>query len=153
VECRELQHEYEIIGRAEQVSLPILDQKLAHARIDSGARTSAIWGQATIVDNRLHVKFFGEEKEYIFESYGRQAVASSNGHIDQRYTIKMPVVIGGKKINATFTIANRSMQVYPILIGRNVLRGKFVVDVKRGTILKASEAARIKYLNNLIDEN
>jgi hypothetical protein len=34
------------------------------------------------------------------------------------------------------------LQVYPVLIGRNVLRGKFIVDVKRGKPLIHQERLR-----------
>ena len=33
---------------------------------------------------------------------------------------------------ATFTLADRSTQVYPVLIGRATLNGKFIVDVQKG---------------------
>ena len=142
-----------VIGRAEIVRFPLLGDHKVHARIDSGARTSAIWGSASVKDSVLHVFFFGDESnEYTFETFGRQAVASSNGHIDKRYTIKMPVVLKGKRIFATFTIANRSTQVYPVLIGRNVLRGKFIVDVTLGKTLSSKEQSKIKDLEKLVEE-
>ena len=51
--------------------------------------------------------------------------------------IKMLVIISGKKIRARFTLANRSTQKYPVLVGRNILRRKFVVDVKHKHIGRA----------------
>lgn len=146
-------HTKKIIGRSEIVRFPVLDEQKVHARIDSGARTSAIWGSAYVNEGVLHVTFFGQEDNtYQFNDYGRQAVASSNGHIDKRYTIKMPVVLKGKRVLATFTIADRSSQVYPVLIGRNVLRGKFVVDVTLGKTLNVKEKEKIRALNTLIEK-
>lgn len=145
--------EYKTIGRAEIVRFPLLGEQKVYARIDSGARTSAIWGDAAVRDGVLEVTFFGDATQvYTFTHYGRQAVASSNGHIDKRFTIKIPVVLKGKRILATFTIANRSTQVYPVLIGRNVLRGKFIVDVKLGKTLKSQESAKIKDLKTIVEE-
>lgn len=140
-----------VIGRAEQVRFPQLDGKKVYARIDSGARTSAIWGSANIDDqNVLWVSFFGHmDKNYSFNKFGKQAVTSSNGHIDVRFTVKLSVVLSGRKIRATFTIANRQTQVYPVLIGRNVLRGKFIVDVQKGKALIQSEKKKIAYLEVL----
>lgn len=83
--------------------------------------------------------FEGDGVEHKFDAYGQQVVATSMGHIDTRYTIKTVVKLKGRRIRATFTIADRSTQVYPVLIGRNVLRGKFVVDVQFGKSLKAKE--------------
>lgn len=141
-----------VIGRAEVVKFPDLDDRKVHARIDSGARTSAIWGTARVDDGQLVVSFFGEDNEYRFNDYGKQAVSSSNGHIDLRYTVKLTVVLAGRKVKATFTIANRQTQVYAVLIGRNVLRGKFIVDVKLGKVMKAEEKARISHLKSLVEK-
>lgn len=140
-----------IIGRAEQVRFPQLEDKIVHARIDSGARTSAIWGSAVIDDQDvLNVSFFGNYTiEHSFKDYGKQAVASSNGQVDVRFTVKLIVVIDNRRIRATFTIANRQTQVYPVLIGRNVLCGKFIVDVQKGRTLRKLEKKRISDLNRL----
>jgi hypothetical protein len=43
---------------------------------------------------------------------------------------------------ATFTLADRSSQVYPVLIGRATLRGKFIVDVQMGSPLREEEEKR-----------
>jgi len=149
-----LEKEKKVIGRAEAVRFPEQNDISAHARIDSGARTSAIWGEAKVnSDGQLEVSFFGDtSKVFTFPEYGRLAVATSTGHIDKRFTIRLLVVIKGKKIRATFTIANRETQVYPVLIGRNVLRGKFIVDVKVGKALKSAEKKRIESLQAELGE-
>lgn len=144
-----------IIGRAEKILFPDLTKEPVHARIDSGARTSAIWGEAQVNDeNRLVVTFFGNKDiQYIFPEYGRQVVASSNGHTEARFTVRLLVVIDTRKVRATFTIANRSTQVYPVLVGRNILRSKFIVDVNLGTVLTTAERKRIKQLESLLEES
>lgn len=144
-----------IIGRAEQVKFPELDDVKVHARIDSGARTSAIWGDAMVnQDGKLEVTFFGDSsKKYEYAEFDRQVVATSTGHIEKRYKIRLLIVLKGKKIRASFTIANRSSQVYPVLIGRNVLRGKFLVDVKVGKVLGKAEKRRIGKLQSLLEED
>lgn len=145
--------EKQLIGSAEIIGLPRISTKGVHARIDSGARTSSVWGSARVGKNgHLFVAFFGESQKYEFEGYGQQVVASSTGHTEQRFTVKMPVLIKGRRILATFTIANRSSQVYPVLIGRNVLRGKFIVDVELGNRLKTKEKARIAELQSELQE-
>ena len=57
-------------------------------------------------------------------------------------------MIKKRRIRAHFTIANRRTQVYPVLIGRNVLYGKFVVDVAKGTPLIEAERQRSEALQN-----
>ncbi len=65
-----------------------------------------------------------------FEQFETREVTSSNGIKEERYMVKLLVKMDGRSIRARFTLANRSTQKYPVLIGRNVLRGKFVVDIK-----------------------
>ena len=145
--------EKKTIGRAELVRFPELGDEAVHARIDTGARTSAIWGNANVEGDQLVVTFFGDAaKIYRFPSYGQMVVASSNGHTDKRYTITLVVVIKGRKVKATFTIADRKTQVYPVLVGRNVLRGKFIVDVTLGKTLPQAEKERIASLQTLLEK-
>ena len=143
-----------VIGSAEYIKFPELQDTKVHARVDSGARTSAIWGDASVNEaGHLEVVFFGDPTlRHTFTAYGRLAVATSTGHIDKRFTVRLLAVVKGKKIRATFTIANRASQVYPVLIGRNILRGKFVVDVKQGKKLKTLERQRIAQLQSTLHE-
>lgn len=133
------------IGRSTTIDLPELGCRAVPVRIDTGARTSALGAQSVTEnpDGGLDVVFFvpgnpfytGKVKH--FTSFGQTEVRSSNGHTSLRYTIRTRVVLSGRTIRATFTLADRSTQLYPVLIGRNVLRGKFIVDVKLGTSIQS----------------
>ncbi len=149
-----------IIGRVEKISFPELDGGAVLARIDTGAQTSAIWvSRAEVVHDRLEVVFFGKGhpnytgKVYYFDEFTHGMVASSNGQAEARYKIRLLLKISGKKIRARLTLADRSTQVYPVLIGRNVLRGKFIVDVNLGAPLKDTENARSKALQAKLSKN
>ena len=149
-----------VIGRAEVLSFPEIGIHDVHARIDTGAQTSAIWvSSAQIVNGRLEVVLLGKGhagytgNKIIFEDYSRAMVASSNGQAEARFKVKILVKLAGKKIRATFTLADRSTQVYPVLVGRNILRGKFVVDVKQGTSLREIEKTRSAKLQALLAES
>jgi len=138
-----------IIGRAEEVSFPSLGIGTVHARIDTGAQTSSIWASKTRVeDGRLAVVFFGKGhkaytgEEIWFDDFSQTVVASSNGQVDLRYKVRATMKIAGRRIRARLTLADRSAQVYPVLVGRSALRGKFVVDVSSGSPLKVKEKAR-----------
>lgn len=138
-----------IIGRAERIDLPDFGATMIPARVDTGAKTSALWASDIVEkDGRLMFRLFGESSEFYsgeeinVAEYGRRLVSNSTGHVEQRYTIKTQVIVQKRKVLATFTLANRSSQVYPILLGRNILRGKFVVDVKLGSPLIAEERQR-----------
>ena len=127
-----------LLGRAELASFPEINVINIPARIDTGAKTSAIW--ATDIheesDGRLSFLLFDEtsphhvpHRHYVPE-HQRIVVKSTIGAVEERYKVRLLVNLNGRLIRASFTLANRSQQVYPVLIGRNVLRGKFVVDVE-----------------------
>jgi hypothetical protein len=149
-----------LIGRAEKVYFPELGDAMLYARIDTGARTSSIWATAiTETNDGLLVRFASPNhdiyaQQLTFPHYDRVHVASSMGHTQIRYKIKMPIVLGGRRILASFTLADRSTQVYPVLIGRATLTGKFVVDVASGNPLKELEDQRSAELQkDIIEEH
>lgn len=127
-----------VIGRAENVAFPEIHEEVIDARIDTGAATSSIFGTATEVNGRLEVHFLAGTSAtahralHYFDEFKQVTVASSNGDRQRRYKVKVLVVLNKRRIRAWFTIADRSTQAYPVLIGRNVLTNKFVVDVSRG---------------------
>ncbi|PID32889.1 peptidase, partial [Candidatus Saccharibacteria bacterium] len=114
-----------VVGRVEKIKLAGLFDKALHARIDTGATISSVWASNIHADDDgLHFTLLGEGHplytgEVIdFEEYSKRAVRSSNGQAELRYQIKTPVRIKGKRVNARITLADRSTQVYPVLIGR-----------------------------------
>ncbi len=132
-----MHNNYEIIGQAEHIDFPELGIVAIPARIDTGARTSAIWASSVqeTADGLEFVLFdkqspFYSGEKILVKSFERRLVTPSNGLAEERYMVKLLVTIGGRKIRARFTLANRSTQRYAVLVGRNVLRGKFVVDIK-----------------------
>ena len=124
------------LGRAELISLPGIDVIDIPARIDTGAQTSAIWATDIKEDEAgLSFYLFDESSEHhrpvrhTVTNYHRIIVRSTNGVSERRFKVKLLLRISDRTIRASFTLANRSRQVYPVLIGRNVLKGKFIVDV------------------------
>ncbi len=146
------------LGRAELISLPEIDVIDIPARIDTGAKTSAIWATDIRETN-------GELSFYLFDEssahhrpvrhtvmhYKRIIVTSTIGASEERYKVKLLLKLGGRTIRASFTLANRSRQVYPVLIGRNVLKGKFIVDVDldRSGIAKDKQEDSEQMIKNL----
>lgn len=148
-----------VIGGVEEVSFPELNVRKIHARIDTGAKTSAIWASNIAeIDGKLSFVLFGPESKYYTgqplsaRQYTKRVVASSNGMTQERYLIKLLLEISGKRMRASFTLADRSTQVYPVLIGRRVLSGRFLVNVKQGKRLTEEERRRSKELQTQLGE-
>ena len=105
------------------------------ARIDTGARTSSLWvSDVTIDDGIATFKLFGKGAPwYTGKIIRRQIletrdVTSSTGHEQTRPVVGFSIRMHGRRMSAKFTLSDRSTQTYPILIGRNTLRGNFLVD-------------------------
>ena len=145
-----------IIGRVEQITFPSLNGVKMHARIDTGAKTSSMWALST--EERatgLFVVFPLENGATVsdtFVHYSQVKVSSSMGHEQVRYKVRLSAVIKKRRIYATFTLADRSRQVYPVLIGRKILMRKFIVDVAKGSPLLEEEERRSAILQECIEE-
>jgi len=146
------------IGRSEHIFLPELGIKNLPARIDTGATVSAIWASSIEEkDETLTFTLFDKGSDYYTgkqittSHYSKRAVASSMGHVEVRFQVEMLVKLKGRKIRAKMTLANRSTQTYPVLIGRNILRNKFIVDVAGGKTLNSVERERRSQLNKLTE--
>jgi len=128
------------IGRFEYVWLVATGQKKIPARIDTGARTTAVWASQIIEqDGELTWCFFDEGSPFFTgekmktRHYTQRVVATSTGHREIRYVVPITIQIKGRRVRSRCTLANRSKQTFPVLIGRNTLSGKFVVDVHNGS--------------------
>jgi hypothetical protein len=149
-----------IIGRVERISFPEIGIKGVHAKIDSGADLSSLWATGIHEEKGvLHFKLFGAKsphytgKEIMIPSphYLLTRIANSFGHKELRYVVKLQIKLGGKLLLATFTLSDRSRKTYPILIGRKLLKGKFLIDVGRGTPLKDIEEKKKLRLKNELE--
>lgn len=144
-----------VIGRAERADLLDLAASRVPVKVDTGADASSIWAHATEIRNdKLYVIFFGESSEFhtgeehAFDQgeYSVTRIASSFGHRELRYKVKLRIKLKGRIINGTFTLSDRSQKLYPILIGRSLLTNKFIVDVSKGSPLRDAEKERAKKL-------
>ena len=128
-----------IIGEVEKVTFKTKDLRL-NARIDTGAETSSLG----VVDQqpferdgkkwlRFSVKDPAKEKLIFFERpVVRIASIKRHGAENvERPVVKLKVMLGTIEMERKFTLADRSKYEFPVLIGRNVLNGKYLVDVNR----------------------
>lgn len=149
--------EKKLIGRAEYVTFLDVNTERVAARIDTGARSSSVWAtEIREMGGSLSFILFGPGSQFYTgerlatRSYWKTVVASSMGAMQERYVVRLRIKIKGKRMRARFTLADRSTQVYPVLVGRNILRGKFIVDVRAGKPLVSAEKARTAQLKSLL---
>lgn len=133
-----------IIGRVERVDFPRFGLIGLEAKVDTGARTSSIHCtdvrvEAEHDDGSRNISFTlldPEHPDYNGRRFrarqvGMRVVRSSNGDEQERHVVEADLVIAGRTIRTEFTLADREAMNYPVLLGRRLLRGNFLVDVAK----------------------
>jgi hypothetical protein len=137
-----------IIGRKEKITLPELGLNLVWAKIDTGAYTSSLHAEEireevlegkTVLKFQIlmsqHSKFTG--KTLVFEKFREKKVKNSFGQTEIRYLIETKLQLAGETFRAEFTLSDRSSMKNSVLLGRKILRGKFLVDVSKTNLGKS----------------
>jgi hypothetical protein len=70
-------------------------------------------------------------EEIRFENFAQKKIKNSFGEMEERHVVKILFHIGKKKIRSTVSLSNRDNMRYPVLVGRRLLKGKFLIDVNR----------------------
>src|SRR5690606_15138843 len=69
-----------------------------------------------------------DAREVELPVHDRRVVRSSSGHAQERPVVLTDVHIAGRTVRAELTLTDRDEMVFRMLIGRELLRGGFVVD-------------------------
>jgi hypothetical protein len=118
------------------------------ARIDTGAKTCSLHVEQMEIDDESPQRLGNIGKEIRFLIKGDdgktawlegtiaaavrvRSSALKNGEFDQRYKVKLPLQWKDVRKEVLVTLTDRTDMVYPLLIGRNFLRGDFLVDVSK----------------------
>lgn len=128
-----------IIGCAEWVALPELDLPLIKARVDSGAKTSAIHAydiQPFEQEGETYVKFKIhpiQKNRRITQNctakvIDQRTIKSSNGSSETRFVVLTPIVLGDQRWEIELTLTNRDAMGYRMLLGREAMRNRVLVD-------------------------
>lgn len=127
-----------IIGRTDIADFPKLGLFQVDIKIDTGAYTSAIHcSEVEEKDNKLYCTFYSKGhpnfsgKHVVFDAYSRTDVKSSNGYKENRFKIKSNIVIFGKTYPINLTLSTRDDMKFPVLLGRQFINKKFLVDVSQ----------------------
>jgi hypothetical protein len=129
------------IGRKEKISLPEWGITNIAAKIDTGAYTSAIHSdfvqeETDEMGNKVltftvlpitHKKYSG--KVLRTSNYTTKKVKNSFGQAENRYKIVTKVRFFGEEFDAEFTLSDRTNMRNQVLLGRKILKGRFLVDV------------------------
>ena len=128
-----------IIGWREWVALPELNLPAIKAKVDTGARTSAL--HAFLIEPYSHdsidmVRFLihpiQRNLDFHVECrapiYDFREVTDSGGHREMRYVIRSTIVIDERSWQIEMTLTNRDTMRFRMLLGRRAMENRFVVD-------------------------
>ena len=134
-----MSEEQKIIGWREWVRLPDLNISCVKAKIDTGARTSSLhafdietfekhgvdWVRFKVHPEQKNNDFYVISEAQLHEY---RDIKSSSGHQTRRPVIVTNVEILGEFWPIELTLANRDEMGFRMLLGREGIRGRMLVD-------------------------
>lgn len=132
-----------IIGWTEYIDFPEWDIAGLKAKVDTGARTSALHVENLVehddgwvtFDVMLH-RHRQEHRQQVRTRIVKVArVRSSSGHYTERCFVRARIRLGFVEKEIEFSLVSRRAMLFRMLLGRKALEHDFWVDVSRRNLL------------------
>lgn len=127
-----------MIGWRERIGLPDLGLGPIVAKIDTGARTSALHAVRIVPFQRdgadwvrFHIPHARLVRAHDCEAplIGLRAITNTSGIPETRHVIRTTLVIGGRRLPIELSLADRGRMALPVILGRTAIRRhRFLVD-------------------------
>ena len=134
------------LGWREWVQLPELGLRNIKAKVDTGARTSALHAfevqpfddnGVTSVRFKIHPNQRDNSTVVVCSAVliDERVVRDSGGHKEKRWVIETPICIGKHTWSAEFTLTARDDMIFRMLLGRTAIRHRAIVDPSRSFLI------------------
>ena len=134
------------VGWREWVSLPELRVPAVKAKVDTGARTSAIHAHGVREFQRRDTRWLrfrlyplqnSKTVEIVCEApiLDERTVTDSGGHREKRFVISTSLRIGDTEFPIEMTVTRRDNMRFRMLLGRTAVAKRFVVDPGRSFLM------------------
>ncbi len=130
-----------LVGWKETLDLPELGIFGIEAKVDTGAASSVLHCNSYKIVNEdgqdwiiceLIVNFETEETKTLkLKLYKTKLVKSSFGQEEKRFYIRTTAILYDQVFGIKISFRNRSQMTYPMLLGKNFLYKRFLVDVSK----------------------
>ena len=135
-----------VVGWREWVAIDALRLPAIKAKMDTGARTSALhafYVEPVTIAGRTRVRFgihplqrrTAVKVHCIADAVDFRRVTDSGGHREMRWVIAVPIRVGGRTWPIEVTLTNRDDMMFRLLIGRSAMGARLVVDPARSYVL------------------
>src|SRR5690606_6395442 len=152
-----------IVGSEEWCSFPALGIPAIKARVDSGAKTSALHAiniNPFIKDGDNWVKFdinpIQNNTKTIIHCEAplidKRIVKSSSGYREKRYVIKASLQVSDTTWEVEVTLTNRDSMGFRMLLGREAMSGRLLVDPEQKYLLGQPTTEKLKEYYSTNDE-
>lgn len=142
------------VGWREWVSLPELDLPAIKAKIDTGARTSAIhafdiepflrgdekWVRFSVLPIQNNDQVHRRCEAKIMDN---RQITDSGGHQQKRIVVETNLVIGELSKTIELTLTERSSMMFRMLIGRTALQPEIIIDPAESFLCGRLRARRL----------
>lgn len=147
-----------IIGTLDRVDFPAFHLFDIPAKIDTGAETSSIHCHRVRIIEKDGKEYLGfklldpsfknyPSQEFRTLEFEERQIKSSTGHAQIRFIIKTEISLFAQTFMAEFSLADRETMKYPVLLGKKLLKNRFLVDVSQKDLsykLKSNQESRSK---------
>ena len=126
------------LGWREWAALPMLGIGAIKAKLDSGARSSSLhveeletFHKATVLMVRFSVRVRRRGAATLVCTapvLDRRPVTDSGGHRSERWFVHTDIELAGQRFAADMNLTDRRTMLFPMLVGRSALAGRFRID-------------------------